>query len=567
MFERLTEQGRMVLVLAEDEARSLGHDEVGSGHLLLGLLRQDDDLVEILGEPDDVRRSVVELLGLGEASAPGPLPHSPRAKSVIDIALGESVASQAGPLELALVLLLLPAEATAVKALGALGVVPAAASERIFAIRAGEPAPAEEPGGLSRATRRVLATAARHAEDEDVRAEHVLLALVLEVPDLASRTLGVVDGQIVQERLAGLLEGPEHPGAPGGQDIAILEAALKNVERESDDVVTPEHLLLGVLEVAPDVVARAAVDLSAMEATIRAWRITEDEEPTSRLHRFSPAAREAIARAAEEARILDHAYVGTEHLLLGLLRDEKGAAGRVLADLHVRLGEVRVQVERIVGRGEAAAPAGDLPFTARAKRVLQLALRESFRSSKIDTGHVLLGIERDGEGVAMMILERLGASAGLVRRSTVAMLAHDPLETFGAFAPPSTRAAFASAEDEANTLGHAWVGSEHLLLALLRRGGRGPAALADLGVTLLTVQSRSLEVDGGGNGMSERFLTARLVRAVTVAEELAREEGRPQADDVDLLLGLVRESVGLARTLLGPAADEASLRYALGRHS
>ena len=168
-----------------------------------------------------------------------------------------------------------------------------------------------------------------------------------------SRTLGVVDGRIVQERLAGLIEGPERSFVAVGQDIAILEAALKNVERESMDVVTPEHLLLGVLEVAPDVVARASVDLAAMEATVRAWRISEDDEPKSGLHRFSQAARDAIERAAEEARILDHAYVGTEHLLLALVRDEHGAAGRVLADLHIRLGEVRVQVERIVGRGEA----------------------------------------------------------------------------------------------------------------------------------------------------------------------------------------------------------------------
>jgi ATP-dependent Clp protease ATP-binding subunit ClpA len=567
VFERLSEQGRLVLVLAEDEARSLGHDHISSGHLLLGLLRQDDDLVEILGDPEAVRRRVVELLGLGEESEPGPIPYSPRAKSVIDVALSESHPSSIGPLELAVVLLMLPKESTAIRALDALGVAPRAAGARVLAIRSGGPAPTDEPGGLGRATRRVLATAARHAEDEDVRAEHILLALVLEVPDLTSRTLGVVDGQIVQERLAGLLEGPERPSAPGGQDIAILEAALKNVDHESNDVVTPEHLLLGVLEVAPDVVARTAVDLPAMEATIRAWRIAADDEPTSGLHRFSPAARDAIARAAEEARLLDHAYVGTEHLLLALVRDERGAAGRVLADLHIRLGEVRVQVERIVGRGEAAAPGGDLPFTARAKRVLRLALHETFRSSKIDTGHLLLGIERDGEGVAMMILERLGASAGLVRRCTVAMLAHDPLETFGAFAPPSTRAAFASAEDEADALGHAWVGSEHLLLALLRRGGRGPAALADLGVTLVTVQSRMLEVGDSGNGMSERFLTARLVRAVAVAEELAREAARPQADDVDLLLGVVRESLGLARTLLGPAADEPALRRALDGHS
>ncbi len=174
---------------------------------------------------------------------------------------------------------------------------------------------------------------------------------------------------------------------------------------------------------------------------------------------FSPAAREAIARAAEEARLLDHAYVGTEHLLLGLLRDEKGAAGRVLADLHIRLGEARVQVERdrrAWGGRIAGWQACGSPLARSACSSWRCASRSA--SSKIDTGHVLLGIERDGEGVAMIVLERLGASRGLVRRCTIAMLAHDPVETPGAFAPPSTRAAFVSAEDEANALGHAWVG-------------------------------------------------------------------------------------------------------------
>ena len=130
-----------------------------------------------------------------------------------------------------------------------------------------------------------------------------------------------------------------------------------------------------------------------------------------------------------------------------------------------------------------------------------------------------------------------------------------------------TRAAFASAEDEANALGHAWVGSEHLLLALLRRGGRGPAALADLGVTLA---HRAVPHARGRRWRErhERALPHRAARACRHRGRGARAEaGRPQADDVDLLLGLVRESVGLARTLLGPAADEAALRHVLGRHS
>ena len=83
MFERFSEQGRQVVVLAADEARSLGHDRIGREHLLLGLLRVDDDLVALLGEPEDVRRRVVELVGLGEESAPGQLPFTPGGEAVL----------------------------------------------------------------------------------------------------------------------------------------------------------------------------------------------------------------------------------------------------------------------------------------------------------------------------------------------------------------------------------------------------------------------------------------------------------------------------------------------------
>jgi ATP-dependent Clp protease ATP-binding subunit ClpA len=254
--------------------------------------------------------------------------------------------------------------------------------------------------------------------------------------------------------------------------------------------------------------------------------------------------------------------VGTEHLLLGLIQDDHGAAGRVLADLHIRLAEARIHTERIVPRGDAPAPGGGLPFTARAKRVLSLALQESFRSDRIDTGHLLLGIERDGDGVAVLVLARLGASRGLVRRCTLAMLGHDPVPTLDPATPPSIRAAYACAEEEAAALGQPWVGCEHLLLTLLRRGGRVAAVLAGLGVTLDSVLWGVIEL-GGVDRSAEPFRTARLVRAVGTAERLAGDSGRPQPDERDLLFGLVRESAGVARELLGRAADEAEMRRAL----
>jgi hypothetical protein len=273
VFERLDERGRQAVVLAQDEARSLGHDRLGSEHVLLGLLRLDDDLVGVLGDPAELRARVVEIIGHGESQLTGQIQFTPNAVAAFREAAAASGTSKVGPLQLALSLLSLPDEATALKALRAQGVSAEAAREEILALAGESPEQTGEPAGLSPVSLRVLETAARHAEDVPVGAEHILLALVLEVPDLAARTIGIADGGIVQERLAGLLDGPERPrAAAGGRDIAIIEAALRNAQQAGKELVTPEDLLLGLLEVAPDVVARATVDLAAMEASVRDGR-------------------------------------------------------------------------------------------------------------------------------------------------------------------------------------------------------------------------------------------------------------------------------------------------------
>jgi ATP-dependent Clp protease ATP-binding subunit ClpA len=128
--------------------------------------------------------------------------------------------------------------------------------------------------------------------------------------------------------------------------------------------------------------------------------------------RFTERARHVVVLAQEEARALEHPYIGTEHILLGLLREEEGVARRVLAQVDVGLEEVRAEVVRIVGRGESA-PEGQVPFTPRAKKVLELALREALAlgHSYIGTEHVLLGLVRENDGVAAQILEAQGATA------------------------------------------------------------------------------------------------------------------------------------------------------------
>jgi ATP-dependent Clp protease ATP-binding subunit ClpA len=139
--------------------------------------------------------------------------------------------------------------------------------------------------------------------------------------------------------------------------------------------------------------------------------------------RFTERARQVVVLAQQEARALKHDYIGTEHLLLGLLREEEGLAARVLASLEVSLDDVRARVETIVGSGEEVT-VGQIPFTPRAKKVLELALREalSIGHTYIGTEHILLGLVREGNGVAATILGDLGLDAERVRGEVIATL-------------------------------------------------------------------------------------------------------------------------------------------------
>src|SRR5437867_10228510 len=121
--------------------------------------------------------------------------------------------------------------------------------------------------------------------------------------------------------------------------------------------------------------------------------------------RFTERARQVVVLAQDEARALKHNYIGTEHLLLGLLREEEGLGARVLESLDVTVEEVRAQVALIIGEGDEVKT-GQIPFTPRAKKVLELALREALQlgDNYIGTEHILLGLVHEGQGVAMRIL-------------------------------------------------------------------------------------------------------------------------------------------------------------------
>jgi len=131
--------------------------------------------------------------------------------------------------------------------------------------------------------------------------------------------------------------------------------------------------------------------------------------------RFTDQARRVVVMAQEEARLLGHGHIGTEHILLGLLAEGDGLAAQALATLEISLDAAREQVAEIIGEG-TGQPSGHIPFTPRTKKVLELSLREAQRlgDSYIGTEHILLGMAREGEGVGVQVMDRLGASTDRV---------------------------------------------------------------------------------------------------------------------------------------------------------
>ena len=159
---------------------------------------------------------------------------------------------------------------------------------------------------------------------------------------------------------------------------------------------------------------------------------------------FTDRARQVVVLAREEARTLNHTYIGTEHVLLGLIHEGEGVAARVLESLNISLEATRQRVEEIIGRGQGGpydhlpftpsakkalervqgAPTGHIPFTPRAKKVLELSLREARQLGHdyIGTEHILLGLIREGDGVAAQVLQQFGADLNRVRQTVIQFL-------------------------------------------------------------------------------------------------------------------------------------------------
>jgi ATP-dependent Clp protease ATP-binding subunit ClpC len=159
-----------------------------------------------------------------------------------------------------------------------------------------------------------------------------------------------------------------------------------------------------------------------------ASRLSRHQQPSweavsNLFERFTDRARRVVVLAQEEARLLNHNYIGTEHILLGLIHEGEGVAAKALESLGISLEAVRNQVEEIIGQG-GSSPSGHIPFTPRAKKVLELSLREALQlgHNYIGTEHILLGLIREGEGVAAQVLVKLGADLSRVRQQVIQLL-------------------------------------------------------------------------------------------------------------------------------------------------
>jgi ATP-dependent Clp protease ATP-binding subunit ClpC len=137
--------------------------------------------------------------------------------------------------------------------------------------------------------------------------------------------------------------------------------------------------------------------------------------------RFTERARRVVVLAQDEARMLNHNYIGTEHILLGLIHEGHGLAAKALESLGISLAVVQQQVEEIIGRGQQEPPSGHIPFTPRAKKVLELSLREALQlgHTYIGTEHILLGLIREGEGVAAQVLVGVGVDLNRARQQVI----------------------------------------------------------------------------------------------------------------------------------------------------
>jgi len=260
--------------------------------------------------------------------------------------------------------------------------------------------------------------------------------------------------------------------------------------------------------------------------------------------RFTDRARQTVVLAQEEARKLGHDYIGTEHLLLGTLREGEGAAAVALHRLGINVTDVRTDVIAIIGEG-TATPTGHIPFTPRSKKVLELSLREALQlgHNYIGTEHILLGLVREGEGVAAQILVGRGVSLERVRATVLAVVGTlgEKGERVAPRVTPGAEDVIANARRLAGSIP---MGSHHLLEALVRSEETAAAkVLAEIGVDAEVLAAKIDEVGIEGTSDDTPEEAAARLMELSFDGDVAHLVLRDQAT-VDLVRSIVEANGG-----------------------
>jgi ATP-dependent Clp protease ATP-binding subunit ClpA len=279
---------------------------------------------------------------------------------------------------------------------------------------------------------------ARALRHDHTSTEHLLLGLMREEPGVAARVLHEAGLHVdaVRDEVRAVAGGADVPPpgpipfSPGAN--AALEAGLHESLDVGHNFIGTEHILLGILRRPEPQVAQAltragadVADLVArVEQALPGRSIVEIAPDIMGFERLTEFARGAIVLAQDEARALNHNYVGTEHILLGLLSEEQGGAAQALATVGVRLDAAREEVRRAVGVGDAPV-VGQIPFTPHARRILTFAREEATALNhwSVGTEHLLLGLVGRHGGIATAVLAELGADPDRIRSEVAAVLA------------------------------------------------------------------------------------------------------------------------------------------------
>ncbi len=463
-------------------------------------------------------------------------------------------------------------------------------------------------GKFTERARKVLKLAqeeAQRLQHSSIGTEHILLGLLREGQGVGAHVLSHMGADLPRLRIATeqiLGKGAAHVrGEIGFTEEAeeALRAAMDEVQHLNLRYIGTEHILLGLahnpeskasqilrsvgiklddlrvhtIQVTTQVGSRAGSSSGGAVATSVAAIRSRHTEQRTHFEKFTERARKALSLAQEEAQHLQHNYIGTEHLLLGLAREKEGVAGKVLAQLGVSLSDVRTSVGSIIGHGDRIMP-GEIGLTPRAKKVIELAVEEARRlkHSYIGTEHILLGLLLEGDGIAVGVLENLNVNLESVRIETLkatASLTEEEAQP-GAdvisqqwksrnnfddyqFAAQVERVLY-YAQEEARNLQHNYVGTEHLLLGLLREdGGVAAQILKSLGADLTRTRAGIETLVGRGERTTpdEVPLTPLARAQIHLAADEANRLGHTSISTEHLLLGLVREGEGIASSVLG----------------